>query len=118
MTEPNVNVDDKVRVTDVFEGEVIEVTTDGFYIQGSTREFFGEDDLIGTDWKRTIEKLADPEPEWVNGDLIEVTRDGSTFVMVRVDGRWQYVNDGMLDYEVAEFPWAQGWVKILYKADR
>lgn len=66
----------------------------------------------------TIEKLQDPEPVWVNGDVVEVA---GYVPMHRLRGNWynhlaepHYLNGMPGDVSEA---WRDGELKILYKAD-
>jgi hypothetical protein len=63
----------------------------------------------------TIEKLADPEPKWVNGDVI-LGADANP--IARIGGIWLEVANHyqIMDHEVSP-KWAKGDIEILYKHD-
>lgn len=108
---------DRVRMT--FEGVVENVWGDGVAVdqagRDGSRHFSLKDDGV------SIEKLQDPEPQWVNGDVVEV----KYYVPAhRIDGKWINPTTGNVHYfstpsGVHEVPTAytEGDLKILYKAD-
>lgn len=65
----------------------------------------------------TVEKLADPEPEWVNGDVIRLC--GSVaLTYVRVGDKWIIASSGeQADSDSISNVWRVGRGVILYKAD-
>lgn len=108
---------DRVRVT--IEGSVTEVSNRGDWFDVGAN-------CIDLDPKRhdgatyTIEKLADPEPEWVNGDVVKA---GIFVEAYRLGGEWRNL-DGDTHYfsrggshHLTE-AWRDGKVEILYKADQ
>lgn len=111
MTEYTPKVGDRVRATRVIEGEVTADRGDGYAFIEVMSEKGRSELFYKHGW--SFEKLQDPEPKWVNGDVVSINGD----VMSRVEGKWVYVEHGTWDYELAEFPWKRGWVEILYKAD-
>lgn len=75
MTEQYVpKVGDRVRATRIVEGEVIR-NVDGHYSYVEVRTDEGVIELHD-DERWSFEKLADPEPEWVNGDVIVIRGEG------------------------------------------
>lgn len=103
-------VGDRVRVT--IEGEVTEVSpSDGWFDIGAN--------YIPTDrkeWDRaeyTIEKLADPEPKWVNGDVV---RHANSVLAFR-HGDWFNVRTGFVaNSEFVSKQWRNDDLQILWKA--
>lgn len=98
-------VGDRVRVT--MEGHVDAV----------------EDDLLTLDgrhiWRHdfTFEKLQDPEPVWVNGDVVQFTGDPSYQPIYHlIGGEWIEISG----IRCGETPsdWWPNHMKILYKADQ
>jgi hypothetical protein len=107
---------DRVRI--VYEGTVGWVgKTGAFELTGAQNDHQADD---GT--RISVEKLPDPKPEWVNGDVIEVTYDrGGNYerprIAVRVNGRWVLTDSAE---EAGQWFIHNHWpedVKILYKAD-
>ena len=110
---------DRVRVT--VEGEVTFVNDDIGRVDlqdGWTFDYPSKDRAIVT-----IEKLQDPEPQWVNGDVIEVeferTAPGSPYgprKAALLNDEWYFADTGD-----KAGPWFthNHWpnIKILYKAD-
>ena len=104
---------DRVKVT--FEGVVVRAdehaigvhTMPGKLVSSSARLRAGEAGV-------TIEKLRDPEPEWVNGDLIKC--GGAIFSRCR--DVWRSTSDDSIESHllIANY-WKAGKVEILYKAD-
>lgn len=118
---------DRVRVT--IEGSVTEVSNRGDWFDVGAN-------CIDLDPKRhdgatyTIEKLADPEPEWVNGDVIHVIGEGGrrTPMIFCAEGEFAPPHSPVwscascfqgwhLPASVSE-DWRNGDVEILYKADQ
>ena len=107
-------VGDRVRVTTVREGIVR---------QNEERDWILADFNAGT--RRplpigasdsTIEKLQDPEPEWVNGDVIRLGSTGGVFV--RSGDAWRHAktNQWVQGLNFAQH-WREGILEILYKHD-
>lgn len=68
----------------------------------------------------SFEKLQDPEPEWVNGDVIRVSAlepQNPYATFIRVDGSWQGAWNAGLSATVVTGHWDNGNLEILYKAD-
>ena len=128
-------VGDRVRVTRVWEGPVGAIEDTGFRVDG---EILGPwfdfrpsaDNLSRGLVEHTIEKLQDPEPEWVNGDVILVS-DGEgtkTPLIYCAVGEFapphQPVWSCASCYQGWHLPasvsedWRNGDVEILYKADQ
>ena len=108
-------VGDRVRATDIREGVVTKVEFDAAWIEtkgGQTALVLNISDT--TLESRTFEKLRDPEPQWVNGDVVS---NGLT-TLVRVGGGWMNGRTGLpaAPRAVSDY-WNSGDVKILYKAD-
>ena len=105
---------DRVRVTDVLEAEVTGVTDRGLpYLKG-----YGVLDPSSGygDWKRTVEKVAPPEPTWVSGDVVLL--DGREKVYY-LGGQWHWDSGApmILQSCVSEM-WAEGKAEVLLKADQ
>jgi hypothetical protein len=110
-------VGDRVRVT--HEGEIQAVDKNRvLYRVGSGRTFtwFDSGDPKGV----VVEKLQDPEPEWVNGDVIHIIPYVEGY---RIGGKWLHA-DGEVHWwsrgggDVIPRAWATGKLEILYKADQ
>jgi len=102
---------DHVRVT--FEGKVRNVALNGdkFYVRS---DWLGFDALVKLG---AIEKLAEPEPEWVNGDVIRV-RGESYLTYVWTYRGWGVVgSNGTPDANSISSCWRKGEVEILHKVD-
>lgn len=113
--EPQVG--DRVRVTDVVEGEVTEVDSPEFWI-GST--YVTQD---AGNWKRTIEKVTPPEPEWRNGDVIKV---GVFIPAYRINGHWLTCDGEPHRFDADAEPylrlslsdeWTKGRVTVIHKEE-
>lgn len=106
-------VGDRVRVT--YEGIVNSVHGGGkrFVCEGA----FGAD---LADPNVTVEKLQDPEPKWVDGDVIKT---GHWVPAHRIDGKWINPYGGGVHWFseggecVIPEAWRDGVLEILYKAD-
>ena len=114
-------VGDRVRATDIREGVVTKVEFDAAWIEtkgGQTALVLNVSDT--TLESRTFEKLQDPEPQWVNGDVIKV---GGWLPAYRVKGDWVAAKFGCQHYMLSADPdivsksWRSGNLDILYKAD-
>lgn len=112
-------VGDRVRATRTVEG-VITKNHDGHWSYVEVEAEEGGIELHDEE-RWSFEKLQDPEPEWVNGDVVEV----KYYVPAhRIDGKWINPTTGNVHYfstpsGVYEVPTAytEGDLKILYKAD-
>jgi hypothetical protein len=99
---------DRVKVT--YEGVVDWVSSTGvsFELENGEGSHYVND-------VSTIEKLQNPEPKWVNGDVVQVVSTSGLFV--RSGGAWrhahtnQWVGGANLSKQ-----WADDNLKILYKA--
>jgi len=121
-------VGDRVRATRTIDGVVKNIVpadpTWGGYLDLQPEDGLSWIELHKDDeW--TFEKLADPEPEWVNGDVVRYTAPenwvnrGTVHVLARVSGFWVDTERGRsVLYSPDDFPylWEQGLVEILYKA--
>jgi hypothetical protein len=109
---------DRVRATQTIEGTVTR-RFDGIdsYIEVDTDE--GGIELHHLEDRWTFEKLQDPEPKWVNGDVVEVAGAGEGARRARVGDKWLNVLYGMpiADVDVST-EWRTGQLEILYKADQ
>lgn len=118
---------DRVRITDVLEDEVLRVEAPRpgscygpavklrggflFYPERGNRD---TDDVMHG-WKRTIEKLQPPEPNWVDGDL--VSAGGSIYA--RSHGVWRHTpSDAIEANMLITNYWHAGKLDVLYKADQ
>lgn len=118
MTGYQPQAGDRVRIT--YEG-VIDVTGErvrgGFHLEGEPPYEFHR-----ANGSHTIEKLQDPEPKWVCGDVVRTKRTGHTAIRTR-DGKWACtcpsgVDGGTTESQVyVSANWADGNLEILYKAD-
>lgn len=111
-------VGDRVRVTRTLEGKV----TDAERGHWMSPHFMLEVDGAGyheihdeDNWE--IEKLRDPEPQWVNGDVVKVRPYIPAY---RIGDKW-LTCDGRahrfsVDLSLSEH-WQRGDVEILYKAN-
>ena len=121
MTGYQPQVGDRARAT--IEGRVARVSSGPagqfaieIHVGGGRIWVFPEDDGV------TIEKLQDPEPKWVCGDVVRTKRTGHTAIRTR-DGKWACtcpsgVDGGTTESQVyVSANWADGNLEILYKAD-
>lgn len=114
---------DRVRATQTLEGVVVR-NVDGVYPRVEIRRDDGWGfELHDTDgW--TFEKLQDPEPQWVNGDVVAVVFTGPGLgyptgprKAARVDGKWLFTDTGdKAGPHLIGNHWPD--VEILYKADQ
>lgn len=115
---------DRVRITDTREGVVHEAGDRVIWIteEGGHRTGF-EVDVSGCSViSRTIEKLPDPEPQWVNGDVVKI---GNWLPGHWYNGSWRgqdgqrhpFDEDGGSAARFSNY-WQRGEVEILYKADQ
>lgn len=112
-------VGDRVRITTrTLEGEVVRATfnDDEGYLQQVCLK--GDDGFYG--WVScnssyvTVEKLPDPEPVWVNGDVIWAGGQ----VWMRSGGAWRSADkNGWVGGQLITNYWNQGSVTTLYKHD-
>lgn len=123
MTDYHPVKGDRVRVTRVFEGIVGEVGCTGIRLdhdQAQTRfdfqsPFWATRGMV----TQSFEKLADPEPVWVNGDVIHI---GPFLKGYRLGGKWLN-EDGEVHYwsrggeALVPKAWREGTLTVLYKAD-
>jgi hypothetical protein len=109
-------VGDRVRATRVVEGAVT-ANVDGEYSYVLINTDDGDEELHDDD-RWSFEKLADPEPKWVNGDVVRRTYAEELEPIARIQGAWRTVNHGLplADRELSR-SWDHGDVEILYKAD-
>jgi hypothetical protein len=121
-------VGDRVRVTQVHEGEVTNANEIGFCLsspdgRGIRRSYYYDPEGGRTLTNQTIEKLQDPEPRWVNGDVIRNKATGHTMLMNR-SGTWVCSCRAVNSHAGATEPpehvtgnWSAGNLEILHKAD-
>lgn len=102
-------VGDRVRVT--YEGTIDWVSRNGFDFS------VGENDYVElTTREATIEKLQDPEPDWVNGDVVRRSDGASPIVCIA--GAWFPVDrptDARVSHGAVSQSWDAGHLEILYK---
>lgn len=112
---------DRVKVTDVLEATITDVHSDGTLITKYGDWIPSDPANISEGWQRTIEKLPDPEPEWVNGDVVKV---GGWKAGYWYDGKWYnadrklhiFSGAGGSAITLSDY-WVRGEVEILWKAD-
>ena len=114
---------DRVKVTDVLEATVDRVDHEDGTISTTDGDWLVPSDLLSEGWQRTFEKLPDPEPTWVNGDVIlvvdgaikspmiynNVTRGEPFWACTSCPKGWHAVLEVSVD-------WEYGNVEILWKA--
>jgi hypothetical protein len=112
---PTLKKGDRVRVT--YEGTIAWLGTHGTFGLEGTQEGHYPDDPT----RVSIEKLADPEPEWVNGDVVKI---GGWLPGHWFNGSWRSAGGGRHPFDggggsAARFSnyWQAGEVEILYKQD-
>lgn len=117
-------VGDRVRVTYTCEGEVTSVGYETFLMKGVDSENLPFERCYVHDPKPehlSFEKLQDPEPTWVNGDVIAVPEQGETRPSVefhRIGTRWLTKSGaGIAIGPHLSTWWQAGKVEIRYKAD-
>jgi hypothetical protein len=116
VTEPKLKKGDRVRV--VYEGVVdwVSSTSTTFELGGSESGHYPHDPT-----RVSIEKLPDPEPQWVNGDVISVPERGSGWPPAefhRIGDRWLTKNGaGIAIANHLPKWWQEGAVRIIHKAD-
>lgn len=110
---------DRVRVT--IEGEVVGTGATSFRLLTRPGQIISSSAHVRPNEPGvTVEKLTDPEPEWVNGDVVKI---GLWLPAYRVKGDWVAANHGYQHYMLSADPdivsksWQSGDLKILYKAD-
>ena len=105
---------DRVKVTDVLEA-TIERVTEGGVLVTEFDDWLHPLDQSQEGWQRTIEKLPDPEPTWVNGDVVRVDSTGGRFV--RSGDAWRHVDTNMWTRgEIISEHWSGGSLTVLFKA--
>ena len=105
---------DRVKVTDVLEATITDVHSDGTLITKYGDWIPSDPANISEGWQRTIEKLPDPEPTWVNGDVVKVNFTGGVFV--RSAGAWLHADTNMWTRgEVIMERWREGNLTVLHK---
>lgn len=108
-------VGDRVRVT--YEGTIDWVSRNGFVFT------IGDNDHVELNTKGAeIEKLQDPEPDWVNGDVVEVVYERTVpgnphgpRLVARIGGKWRLADTGEI---TGPYFMRNHWpdnVKILHK---
>lgn len=111
-------IGDRVRVT--HEGEIQKIDKNGVLFRVGSGRTFTWFDSCNTEAAITIEKLPDPEPEWVNGDVIELLGLESDYVdrfeYHLIDGAWIHYHGGTFGESVSDY-WNEGRVRIIHKAD-
>lgn len=100
---------DRVRVT--FEAVVFNDSAASGWVNVSS----GALSNLATAQVEHVEKLADPEPVWVNGDLVR--RTPTAFPIARIDGRWLRANGFSFSNGEVSQAWHDGDLEVLYKAD-
>lgn len=103
---------DRVRVT--FEGKITATAGSGHFRVGASVPANGP---YGWVFASHMEKLVDPEPDWVNGDLIRI-RDDLVLTYMYDKGEWPNIgSDVRIKPDQVTTCWQRGEVKVLYKAD-
>lgn len=118
-------VGDRVRATQTVEG-VVTANVDGEHSYVAVRtEKMGRWELHDEDgW--SLEKLQDPEPEWVHGDYIKLEggHPEEFYFLIRMHQlqshgghHWEDLYGNIVNDDVITREWNDGTLKILYKAD-
>ena len=127
MTDYHPEKGDRVRVTRVWEGVVGSIECTAFRVDAAEGETYGRwFDFQPVDRglaAGSVEKIADPEPQWDHGDLISLK--GGTpkefYHLIRkhyiLGNFWEDLYGNEIKDSVITTEWQLGLVKILYKAD-
>lgn len=119
MTTYEPKVGDRVRATLTYEGVVKGLPAmGGQHVRLEVADYHTDPSRYLDVNLWSFEKLQDPEPTWVNGDVIKIPGCGdSTLICMKIPNKW-VVHDAlpMRGGWVTEM-WEDGKVKILYKAD-
>ena len=93
----------------------------GSYWWFAVREDDGTVSEVYSDMHWTTEKLQDPEPQWVSGDVVRITAlcpSNPYATFIRTEGRgWEGVGGNEADQLISN-NWRQGTLDILHKADQ
>ena len=112
-------VGDRVRATRIVEGEVTADPAAGYWFTEVMSEKGRAELFHAHDW--TFEKLQDPEPQWVSGDVVRITAlcpSNPYATFIRTEGRgWEGVGGNEADQLISN-NWRQGTLDILHKADQ
>lgn len=114
-------------MTDLKKGDRVKVAFEGVitHVEDRIRIITNPESLVSSiatvrllDPRVSIEKLQDPEPVWVNGDVIKVPDDekaGEKYICLRVPGGWIAQDGGTVNSPYVSRMWAEGKLDALLK---